>query len=297
MSLNNAFLEPIEKHSNEIFQFLSQLVNINSFTQNISGIEKVANVIIEKSKKFGFIFEKYFPEKDSERFHLICNQNFNDNFYGIIGHFDTVHPPESSFQSLKEQDDKLIGPGVNDMKGGIVVALYSLFLLKILGITPNVKIIFNSDEEIGSKTSKKFIMEHMKGADGVFVFEAGRLPGNKIISSRKGVIELIVEVFGKHSHAGENASEGINAIVELADKIIKLYELTGSLEGLTVHPGIINGGIARNVVPDYAKAVVDIRFNKSEDKKVVFEKIEKILKLHYINNTKSTLKVQIATPT
>ncbi len=282
----NVLEKLIENNSSKIFSFLEKLVNINSFTQNISGLKKVGDEIISFSKSFNLSFEKYFPLKDSERFHLIYNKKLQKDFYGIVGHFDTVHPPDGNFQKLIEKDGKLIGPGVNDMKGGITVALFSMFTLKELGLPTNFKVIFNSDEEIGSKTSRKFIRDEMKGAKAVFVFEAGRLPGNKIISERKGVMELIIEISGKNSHAGESPQKGINAIVELSDKILKLYKLNNFIEGMTLQPGIIEGGIARNVIPDYAKAVIDVRYKKRNQVNKINKKIYEILKDNLIQGSK-----------
>ena len=286
MPLNVQIIEPTY-----IYNFLEKIVNINSYTHNLTGIEKVANCIINEAKNYGFNFEKIYPSNDSSRFHLILNKNLKNNFYGIVGHIDTVHPSESVFNKLTSKDDKLIGPGVNDMKGGVVVALFSMFILKKLGNCPDFKVIFNTDEEIGSKTSKEIIKNEMKNAKGVFVFEAGRLPGNKIIAERKGVMELVVEVFGKNAHAGEKPHEGINAIVELSDKILKLHNISGTVDGLTIEPGIISGGTARNVIPDYAKAVIDVRFKKNDHKKIIKEKIENILKQCYLD--KSQIKFNL----
>ena len=99
-------------------------------------------------------------------------------------------------------------------------------------------------------------------------------------------MEVVVKTKGKKSQAGENPYNGINAIVELADKILKLYSLNGLIKGLTVQPGIFDGGTARNVVPDYAEAVIDIRFEKVEDMEKVTKEVEKVFKKNYIKNAK-----------
>jgi glutamate carboxypeptidase len=276
MSLNADILKKIESLRKDIYQSLYDVVEINSFTYNIDGVIETAEKLIEIGKKLGINLEKYYPDENSETFHLISGKELNSDFFGIVGHFDTVHPPEDGFLKIKEKDDKLIGPGVNDMKGGLIVALYSIYVLKTFGINIPIKIIFNCDEEIGSKTSRDFIMREFQGAKCVFVFEAGR-PENNIVYERKGVIELKLKYIGKPSHAGESPEEGINSIVEMSDKILKLYDLNGRLEGLTVNPGIIKGGTARNVIPSWTETIFDIRFKKLSEKEDIFEMIEEII--------------------
>ena len=275
MSLNKKIINAVELERDNIFNFLKNIVNINSFTSNFNGIEKVCKIITDISSYFGINFEKYFPNENSKRFHLIYNKRLKKNFYGIIGHIDTVHSPEDNFQSLYRENSKLIGPGVNDMKGGIVAALYSIFILSTLNKRQlPIKIIFNTDEEVGSKTSKDLIVSEMKNAKAVFVFEAGRLPGNKIISNRKGAMELKIMCYGKSSHAGESPDSGINSIVELCDKITELFKLNNIISELSLQPGVITGGTARNVIPEKSEATIDIRFGKKSDK----ETIENLIK-------------------
>ena len=276
MTLNDSILRSIENLRDDIYQSLYDVVEINSFTENTEGVIKTAEELISIGKKLGIEFEKYYPNKESETFHLIHNKDIKENFYGIVGHFDTVHHPDDGFLKIIEQGDKLIGPGVNDMKGGLIVALYSIYVLKSLGIDPPVKIIFNCDEEVGSKTSRDLIMKEFHGAQCVFVFEAGR-PKNNIVFERKGVIELVLKYIGKSSHAGESPEDGINSIVETSDKILKLYGLNGKLEGLTVNPGLIKGGTARNVIPSVTETVFDIRFKKLSEKEAIFKMIEEII--------------------
>ena len=282
MTLNNDLINKIENLRKNIYQSFYDIIEINSFTENTEGVIKTGEKLISIGKELGIKFEKYFPDKEAKTFHLIHNQHLKSDFFGIVGHFDTVHHPDDGFLTIKEEGNKLIGPGVNDMKGGLIVALFSIYALKTFGIEVPVKIIFNCDEEIGSKTSRNLIMEQFKGANCVFVFEAGR-PDDNIVIERKGVIELNLKYKGKSSHAGESPDEGINSIVEMSEKVLKLYELNGKFEGLTLNPGIIKGGTARNVIPAMTEAVFDIRFKKLSEKEQIFKMIEEII-------NKTTLK-------
>ncbi len=254
--------EIAEKYSSEIYDNLEKLVNINSFSTNIPGLHSVADLLIDIAEKHGIDFEKVFIETDEpQRPHLLYVNRNRADYYAFIGHFDTVHPPESDFNRLLKNDENWIGPGVNDMKNGVLIALYTLIILKDLmplGKIP-VKILFNSDEEKSSFTSKQLIESELKNARGGFVFESGRLPGDTIVTNRKGLIGLDVDVIGRPSHAGEAPLAGINAIVDAAAIVAKLNLLNNAADGVSVHCTEINGGIARNVVPDHCTIGADIR--------------------------------------
>jgi glutamate carboxypeptidase len=272
--------EIAEKYSSEIYDNLEKLVNINSFSTNIPGLHTVADLLIDIAEKHGIDFEKVFIEKNKpQRPHLLYANRDCDYYYAFIGHFDTVHPPESDFNRLLKDDENWIGPGVNDMKNGVLIALYTLIILKDLIPLEKipVKILFNSDEEKSSFTSKHLIESELKNARGGFVFESGRLPGNLIVTKRKGLIGLDIEVIGRPSHAGEAPLAGINAIVDAAAIVSKLNLLNSAADGVSVHCTEINGGIARNVVPDLCIIGVDIRVPDTNKQEELLNNINELL--------------------
>jgi len=251
-----------EKYSEEIYANLEKLVNMNSFSANISGLHAVSAVLTDIANKHGIEFDKrIIAEDSSQRPHLIYENKQRDDYYAFIGHFDTVHPPDSDFNKLVRKGENWVGPGVNDMKNGVLIALYTLVILKDLLPLEKIplKIFFNSDEEISSPVSKQIIAEELKDARGGFVFESGRVPGDMIVTTRKGVIGLDIDVVGKPSHAGESPSTGINAIVDAATIIGNLNSLNDTDAGVSVQCTQISGGTARNVIPDHCKIGVDIR--------------------------------------
>ncbi len=270
-----------EKYREEIYANLERLVNMNSFSTNISGLHAVSDILTDIASKHGIVLDKKISADDSARRpHLIYKNKQRDDYYAFIGHFDTVHPPDSDFNKLIKEGENWIGPGVNDMKNGVLIALYTLIILKDLLPLEKIplKILFNSDEEISSPISKLIIAEELKNAKGGFVFESGRVPGDKIVTTRKGVIGLDIDVIGKPSHAGESPNTGINAIVDAAAIIERLNQLNNSTTGVSVQSTEISGGTARNVVPDRCKIGIDIRVPTVDTQECLLKDIKQLLR-------------------
>ncbi len=288
--------ELVKKYSVEIYADLEKLVNINSFSTNTPGLHILSEVLLDIAEKHGIQFEKKFVgEDDAGPPHLLYTNKNRDDYYAFIGHFDTVHPPESDFNQLVKDGEKWIGPGVNDMKNGLLIALYTLVILKDLMPLEKIplKILFNSDEERSSLTSRYIIEEELRDATGGFVFESGRLPGDMIVTRRKGLMGLDVELFGKPSHAGEAPLAGINAIVDAAVIVEKLNRLNNASEGVSLHCTEINGGIARNVVPDYCRVGADIRVPDRVKQEELIKKIDQLLSDKNFVNSQIEYKINI----
>ncbi|WP_458700464.1 M20/M25/M40 family metallo-hydrolase [Sulfurospirillum sp. 1307] len=263
--------------SSEIYKNFENIVNINSFTSNLDGINMVMNKLLEISFSLNIPLETVYSSKKA-RPHLMYGKEKKENFYALIGHFDTVHSPKSDFKSLKEVDGLLKGPGTNDMKSGLIVVMYSCYILKELypDIELPFKILFNSDEEVGSLDSQEIIEKEFIGALAGFVFEPGR-PGTRIVTQRKGIATLDIEIIGKPAHSGVEPWEGINSILAACEIISKLEALNDYDSGIIVGCNQIDGGVARNVVPANTKILVDIRFLTMNQKEKLFDDIENIL--------------------
>jgi len=216
----------------------------------------------------------------------------------VFRHFDTVHPPDSDFNQLVKDGEHWIGPGVNDMKNGLLIALYTLFILKQLMPLEEIplKILFNSDEEISSPVSRHIIETELKDARGGFVFESGRVPGDRIVTTRKGVIGLDIEVIGKPSHAGESPSTGINAIVDAALMINKLNALNDVAEGVSIQCTEIAGGTARNVIPDRCRVGVDIRVPDVKKQDQLLQDIHQLLNNSSFVDSQIEYEIKIKRP-
>jgi glutamate carboxypeptidase len=185
-----------------------------------------------------------------------------------LGHTDTVWPLGTlKRMPWREDTGRLWGPGVYDMKGGIAFFLYAMQALRELEIpvARKVVLLLGSDEEIGSPSSRGLIEAQARKSSGVLVLEPGTGYTGKLKTARKGVGGYEVAVHGRAAHAGVDFTNGANAIVELARQIEKIAGFTNLDIGLTVNPGVIQGGTRTNVVPDAASVAVDIRIARLKD--------------------------------
>jgi glutamate carboxypeptidase len=189
----------------------------------------------------------------------------------LLHHMDTVYPLGTlAKMPFYEKDNKIFGPGVMDMKGGIVITLTALAALKEAGqLARPVTALFTSDEEIGSYTSRALIESLAREAALVLVFESGLLDG-ALKTWRKGMGSFIVRVKGRAAHAGGKHQDGRNAIEELAHQVIAIQKMTDYAKGTTFNVGMIRGGTASNVVPEEAEAVVDFRVLVPEETERVY---------------------------
>ncbi|MBV8072640.1 MAG: M20 family metallopeptidase [Acidobacteriaceae bacterium] len=185
-----------------------------------------------------------------------------------IGHSDTVWPLGTlKIMPFRNHKGRLWGPGVFDLKAGIVFFLYAARCLRDLDVAPakNVSLLVVSDEEIGSKTSRALTEAEAKQSDCVLVLEPGTGLDGKLKTSRKGVGGYIVSVEGKAAHAGVDFNQGASAIVELARQIDKIAGFTDLARGTTINPGIIAGGTRPNVIAAKAHVHVDVRVAHMKD--------------------------------
>jgi glutamate carboxypeptidase len=185
----------------------------------------------------------------------------------LLGHFDTVWPLGSiDRMPLREVDGRLYGPGIFDMKSGIAASMLAMRALDALDLRGQTEIVmlWTTDEEVGSATSRALIEEQARQSRAVLVLEPS-LPGGAVKTSRKGVGEFEVVVHGVSAHAGLDPGKGASAIHELARQVLAIEALQDLARGLTVNVGTITGGTRSNVVADRAAARVDVRVETMHD--------------------------------
>lgn len=190
----------------------------------------------------------------------------------VLGHYDTVYATGAlAKMPFRVSRGRAYGPGIFDMKAGIVQALFALEGLQRTGLSLSKRIIFlwTSDEEIGSDSSRKVIEVEARRSDAVFVLEPAFGPRGLLKTSRKGVGEAEIIVHGRASHAGLAPQEGVNAIHELALQITRIRKWNDSRKGITVNAGIVEGGTRVNVIPERARAVVDLRASGMADMRLL----------------------------
>ncbi|MCL6454202.1 MAG: M20 family metallopeptidase [Alicyclobacillus sp.] len=177
----------------------------------------------------------------------------------IVGHFDTVWDPGRL--PLRREGDRLYGPGVLDMKAGLVQAIWAVRALQATGTKLPYKVVFvcNSDEEVGSHSSRSLIEAEARKSKAVFVVEPPEAHTGSLKTARKSVSMYRIRVHGRAAHAGNHHEAGVSAIRELARIVQYLEGLTRYDLGTTVNVGVIRGGTRSNVVPELAEAEVDVR--------------------------------------
>lgn len=289
-------LEQAQQAMDAYLTDLQAIVNIDSGTYTPAGVNQVGAYLAERFQGWGFTtrFEKQSEYGD----HLLATRQ-GSNPTGprllFIGHIDTVFPAGEVARrpfALGQRDGVRVamGPGVLDMKSGVLIGMYALHLLSETGedAYQSVTFLCNSDEEIGSPSSKPLINQLSEQHDAVLVFEPGRKE-HTVVSARKGCGRYKIEVQGRAAHAGVEPHLGRNAILELAHQVQKLHALNGTIPGVTVNVGIISGGERANVVPDYACCELDVRATDQAGIRVVEKAMWDITTQHTLEGTRITL--------
>ncbi len=185
----------------------------------------------------------------------------------ILGHYDTVYPLGTLARTpFRVRGGRAMGPGVIDMKSGIVMALAAVEALRAarMPLVAPVVCLFTSDEETGSHYSRATIERFARQARAALVLEPAAGTAGKLKTARKGTGEIELIVHGKSAHAGLNPEEGVNAIHELALQIERLRGLNNPASGTTVNTGVVEGGSRSNVIPSHARALIDLRVSRRE---------------------------------
>ncbi|HEU5348965.1 MAG TPA: M20 family metallopeptidase [Ktedonobacterales bacterium] len=239
---------------------LRALVNINSGTYTPEGVARVADYLQPLFVAMGCEVERVPGNKMGPQL-IVRHTGSGHGRVLIIGHMDTVFPDgEADRRPFDIHDGCAYGPGVFDMKSGLLVALYAVRGLIESGETPwqTLTMICNSDEEIGSPESHDLIETEAKQADAALVLEPTSEP-SRVTIARKGAASFTLEIRGIAAHAGVEPHRGRSAILEMAHRIVALHSLNGTIPGVTVNVGVVQGGERPNVVAETAYAEIDVR--------------------------------------
>lgn len=257
-NLRDKVLSWLDGRRAEMEAALAILVNIDSNSHDKAGVDKVGEALREMLPGLSFERLPISARGDALRASLPGSQGGKPVL--LLGHRDTVFPKGTvATRGFTRDGEVAYGPGIADMKGGLVLICFVMRALAQAGGAPfPVVALFTGDEEIGSDASHPFIEAEARRARAVLNAEPGRVTGN-VVGSRKGGLSLRIEVSGCSAHSGANFADGASAIGALAEKIIRLHALTDLKAGTTVNVGKIAGGIAHNVVAPFASAEVDIR--------------------------------------
>jgi glutamate carboxypeptidase len=262
--LTAALRPELEPRRYMMVDLLGQLVSIESPSDDRPSLERFAENLQSLFGEFGSL-ERVEPDDQTRGPHLrltIDGQDGSDAHAVALCHYDTVWSL-GSLQRIPfsvDSDGVARGPGCFDMKGGIVVLYFALRALRDRGLKParRLQVLFTSDEEVGSPTSRALIEETAKGAAVAYVLESP-LPGGTLKTARKGTGDYLVRITGRAAHAGVEPQKGISATGELARQILALHALNDYAAGTTVNVGVVHGGTRPNVVAAEAEAHVDVR--------------------------------------
>lgn len=270
----------IEGHEDEIIQWLKEIVEIESPTDNRQAVNRVGQWIQDKVHALGGQIETIQSNHPNRGDHLIARWKGKDSQEKpllIIAHMDTVWPIGTlKTMPFRIEEDKIYGPGTFDMKGAIVFLLFAIKMIREMGVpfTRTIHILFNSDEEMNSQTSREIIDKEALQAEAVLIPEGG--VGEAIITERKGILYFKITVTGRASHAGMDHEEGINAIEEIAYQILQIQRLTNYDTGTTLNCGIVKGGTRTNVIPEKAELEVDARVVTMNEAERLIEKMKSL---------------------
>jgi glutamate carboxypeptidase len=298
MTIHNRISAFLRAHHEEMFALLEKMVRIQSGTYNKTGVDQVGHLVMSVFQPHAVSCRAV--EQESFGNHLVvrslCEEPFDKQVL-LTGHMDTVFPEDTGFTGYKEDSVHAYGPGVIDMKGGLVAGIFALKALDSEALLKKIPLafIFNSDEEIGSPGSKTLIQREAAKSAFAFVLETGGRNG-EIVTGRKGNLSLKLSIKGKAGHAAFAGKEKASAVLELAHKIIAFESLNDLDRGITVNVGKVIGGIGPNTVADHALARIDFRFTEPSDKGKLEQSISEITRRNDVPGTGSDVTVLSSRP-
>jgi glutamate carboxypeptidase len=265
MTSEGKLAEIIERRRDEFLDALRAMVNLDCGSFSPTGVNRIADLCEERFAASGW-------EVDRRPGAVEGGKQLGDLLIGrlpgpggprvlLLSHMDTVFSEGTAQERpFRIEGDRGFGPGVSDMKSGLLAGFFAVDALQTIGDGEfgSITYICNPDEEIGSPFSGPFIREAGASADVAFVLEAARENGD-LVSARKGVSDARIEITGRAAHAGAFPERGRSAVLEAAHKIVALHSVSDRLPGVTVNVGVVSGGTRPNVVPERCHLEVDIR--------------------------------------
>ena len=239
----------------------AELVNIDSGSYDKPGVDAVAAVLKRFLDAAGTRCDIIPLDRQGDALRATVSGPTGNRPILLMGHRDTVFSKgEAGRRPFTIADGRAHGPGVSDMKAGLVLNAFVLAAFAKFGGAPAPIVgLFTGDEEIGSPQSRPIIEAEARQARAVFNSEPGRASGN-IVTGRKGGVFFRCQVFGKSAHSGANFQDGISAIEEIARKIQAWHKLTDLDAGITVNVGLVSGGQSVNSVAPHAECAIDLRY-------------------------------------
>lgn len=275
----DAALKFFESRQSEMLKLVRSLVETESPSGDLEGSRAVVSLLFKSAQEIECVTSVERIESPGYGEHLrieaFGDAQDRDGTILLMGHTDTVHPRGTlSERPWREENGRIYGPGIFDMKATCALALETLRACARLDIAPRdrVVLLLTCDEEDGSRTGRALVEEEARRARSVLVLEPPAR-GGRVKTARKGTGMFAIEARGIAAHAGLEPEKGASAILEIARQIVRLHEMNNPEPGITVNVGVVHGGTRLNVIPAEARAEIDVRFNRIEDARRIEEAI------------------------
>ena len=247
------------RRTGDMLDLLRRLVELESPSTDKAAADRIGQYAAQIARECGASVTVVPQQRCGE--HVLARWGEGEGGILLLCHLDTVWPVGTlAERPWRVEGDAVFGPGCLDDKASAVIILTALEGLRDLGLAPGhpVTVLFNSDEEVGSRTSRSLIEAEAARASVVFCVEPAR-PDGALKVWRKGTARYVVTALGRAAHSGADHEKGLNAIEELAHQVLRLQVMTDYAAGTTVNVGWVQGGVRTNVVPERAEARVDVR--------------------------------------
>ena len=274
--MSEDILNNIKAWEEDAFTLLEQMVNIDSGNDAKEGIDQVLHLTGDFLENLGF--KLMYIVTPHEPTQLVATRQGRGKKVMFIGHADTVFAQDTAAnRAFKRENGRVYGPGVADMKGGVVATLFIIKALLAAGNDTDFTVVICGDEELSHPhtNAKEVFRQYAKGQDVCFCMEPGRENGAVVIG-RKGAMRPHIIVEGKAAHAGRNPEAGINAIAELSHKIVELNALNDFANGKSVTIYTVKTSQQANTVPDLAECWGDVRIKAVADAETMQKMIQEI---------------------
>ena len=293
-----ALRELATRRYDDFVEALEEMVNIDCGSYTPEGVNRVVDLCEARFRTHGWSVERT-PHRPAEG-----ERQLGDLLIGrlegaggprvlMIGHTDTVFDPGTvAERPFLVAGGRALGPGVSDMKAGLLTGSFAVEVLQEAGFGGfgSITYVNNPDEEIGSPFSHATIAELAKEADVALVLEGARENGD-IVSARKGVSDYVIHVVGRAAHAGVEPERGRSAVLEAAHKTVALQALNGRWPGVTVNVGVVRGGTRTNVVPERCTIEVDLRSPAEDTLQAAEAEVERIATEHTVPDVSAEVHV------
>jgi glutamate carboxypeptidase len=293
----------VEDRRNEFTQALRDIVDIDSGTYTPAGVNKVADALEARFRSSGWEVERrvHRPGNGAQQLGdvLVARvEGSGSHRVLLVCHMDTVWPEGTvTERPFRVEGDRGFGPGVSDAKSGLLAGIEAADALKRLGMDSFGRVTFvcNPDEETGSPFAGATIQDLARESDVAYVLEAGRENGD-IVSARKGITTIRVELIGRAAHAGVEPERGRHAVLDGALKAADLQALNGTLPGVTVNVGVLSGGTRPNVVPDRCAMEIDVRAWEESVLEEARKRAREILEAERVPGVRAAIELDIEYP-